>query len=198
MELNKSVPNIVIKPITNWTNIPHIVTNLIFYVGEYMHSAIFFLGLFTLRNNLLLYFLFFIGLCLSAILNLLLKQIIKIRRPIIDTHLFDICLKNKEDYVYRNNRRYHIYGMPSGHSQICGYTFAFLSLFLKDYYIGAFYLIITLITMYQRVKYKHHTILQVIIGVSIGCLLGFGMYYYAGKKIAGNLTEKEDDNCFIQ
>ena len=52
--------------------------------------------------------------------------------------------------------------------------------------------------MYQRVKYEHHTVLQVVIGVTIGCLLGVGMYYYAKKKIAGKLDEKEDDNCFIQ
>lgn len=197
MELKKSVPEIVINPITNWTNIPHIITNLLFYVGEYMHSAIFFLGLFTLRNNLTMYFLFFTGLCLSAILNLLFKKIIKIRRPVINKHLFDLCLKNKEDYVYRNDKRYHIYGMPSGHSQICGYAFAFFSLFMKDFYISVFYLIITIITMYQRVKYEHHTILQVIIGVSIGCLIGIGVYTYAKKKIAGNLAEKDDDNCYL-
>lgn len=197
MKLNTCVPDIVINPITNWTNIQHITTNLIFYVGEYMHGAIFFLGLFTLRNNLLIYFLYFTGLCLSSILNLLFKKIIKIRRPIIDKHLFDLCLKNKEDYVYRNDKKYHIYGMPSGHSQICGYAFTYFTLLLQDYVTSIFYLIITLITMYQRVKYQHHTILQVFIGVSIGCLLGFGMYYYTRKKNAGKLDVKDDDYCYL-
>jgi len=198
MELKKTVPDVIITPITEWTNISQIVTNLIYYMGEYMDSAIFFLGLITLRNNLLLYFYFFIGISLSAILNFILKKIIKIKRPCINNHLFDLLLKNNEEYVERNDKTYHIYGMPSGHSQSCGYAFIFLTLFLKDNYISLFYLLIGILTMYQRVKYEHHTILQVIIGVTIGCLLGVGMYHYAEKNIAGNLVEKEDDNCFIQ
>lgn len=198
MELKKTVTDVVITPITEWTNISHIVSNLIYYVGEYMDSGIFFLGLITLRKNLLLYFYYFVGLSLGALLNFILKKIIRIRRPCINIHLFDLLLKNNEEYVERNDRKYHIYGMPSGHSQSCGFAFIFLTLFLRDNYISLFYLLISILTMYQRVKYEHHTVLQVIIGVTIGCLLGVGMYYYAEKKIVGNLVEKEDDNCFIQ
>ena len=198
MELKKTVADVVITPITEWTNIMHIVSNLIYYVGEYMDSAIFFLGLITLRKNLLLYFYFFVGLSLGACLNFILKKIIRIRRPCINIHLFDLLLKKNEEYVERNDRKYHIYGMPSGHSQSCGYAFAFFTLFLKDNNISLFYLFISILTMYQRVKYEHHTVLQVIIGATIGCLLGVGMYYYAGNKFAGKLEEKEDDNCFIQ
>lgn len=198
MEFKKTVPDVVITPITEWTNISHIVTNLIYYIGEYMDSALFFLGLFALRKKRLLYLFFFIGLCLCVILNFILKKIIRIRRPCINIHLFDLMLKNNEEYVERNDNKYHIYGMPSGHSQSCGYAFAFLTLFLKDNYISLFYLLISILTMYQRVKYEHHTVLQVIIGVTIGYLLGVGVYYYAKKKIVGELEEKEDDNCFIQ
>ena len=197
MELKKTVPDVVITPINEWTNISHIATNLIYYVGEYMDSAIFFLGLISLRKNLLLYFYFFIGLSLGAILNFILKKIIRIKRPCINIHLFDLMLKNNQEYVERNNKKYHIYGMPSGHSQSCGYAFTFLTLFLKDNYTSLFYLLISILTMYQRVNYEHHTVLQVIIGATIGCLLGVGMYYFAEKKIAGKLVEKEDDNCFI-
>ena len=198
MELKKTVPDVVITPINKWTNIKHIVTNFIYYMGEYMDSAIFFLGLITLRKNLLLYFFFFVGLSVGVALNFILKKIIRIRRPCINVHLFDLMLKNNEEYVERNNKKYHIYGMPSGHSQSCGFAFVFLTLFLKDKYISLFYLLISIITMYQRVKYEHHTVLQVIVGVTIGCLLGVGMYYFAEKNIAGKLVEKEDDNCLIK
>ena len=99
MELKKIVSNAIITPITEWTNIMHIVTNLIYYVGEYMDSRIFFLGLITLRKNLLLYFYFFVGISLGAILNFILKKIIRIRRPCINIHLFDLMLKNNEEYV---------------------------------------------------------------------------------------------------
>ena len=197
MELNKSVKDVIIKPITNWTNISHISSNLIYYFGEYMHISIFFIGLLTLRNEYLLYFFFTFGLIICTALNFILKKIIKIRRPCIDKHLFDILLKNKEEYVSRNNKIYHIYGMPSGHSQLCGYAFAFFTLLLKDYYISGFYLLICILTMYQRVKYEHHNVIQVISGVSIGCLLGVGVYYYFREKNAGNLAQKEDDNCYL-
>lgn len=162
-----------------------------------MHNAITILGLITLRNNLLLFFYFFIGICLSIISNTILKKIIKQPRPCINIHLFDVMLQNGEEYVCRNDQKYHIFGMPSGHSQICSYTFMFLTLFLKNLYVSVFYLLITLITIYQRVKYDHHTTIQVIIGAIIGCILGAIMYYISIKKIAGNLTEKEDDNCYL-
>jgi|UniRef100_A0A6C0ILQ1 membrane-associated phospholipid phosphatase len=197
MELKKTVPDVIIKPITNWTNISHIVTNFVYYVGEYMDSAIFFMGLFTLRKKLLLYLFFFVGLCLCVLLNFVLKKIIRIRRPCINIHLFDLLVGENEEYVERNDKKYHIYGMPSGHSQLCGYAFIFLTLFLRDNYISLFYFLISILTMYQRVKYEHHTVLQVIIGVTIGCLWGVGIYYFAGKQIAGKLVEKEDDNCLI-
>lgn len=197
MKLNVIDSEPTIEPITDWINVSHIVTNLIYYVGEYMDSGIFILGLITLRKNLVLYSYFFVGLSLGAILNFILKKIIRIRRPCINIHLFDLMLKNNQEYVERNCKKYHIYGMPSGHSQSCGFALIFLTLFLKDNYISLFYLLINILTMYQRVKYEHHTVLQVIIGVSIGCLLGVGMYYYAREKIGGKLVEKEDDNCFI-
>lgn len=197
MVLDKTVPSVIIKPITEWTNIPHIVANFIYYVGEYMDCTIFFIGLFFLRKNLLLYFFFFVGICICGVLSFILKKLIKIRRPCINIHLFDFLLRNNEEYVMRNDKIYHIYGMPSGHSLVGGFAFVFLTLYLRNTFISLFYLLIGIITMYQRVKYEHHTFLQVTIGAFIGCLVGGGMFYFAEKKIAGNLVEKEDDNCFI-
>lgn len=197
MELQKSVSDVIITPITEWTNVSHIVTNFIYNVGEYMDSALFFLGLITLRKNFFIYFLFLVGLCLNTLMNFILKKIIRLRRPCISIYLFDLMLKNNEEYVERNGKKYHIYGMPSGHSQLCGYAFTFLTLILRNNFISVFYLFISILTMYQRVKYEHHTVFQVIIGALIGCVMGLGMYYYAEKKIAGKLIEKKDDNCLI-
>lgn len=200
MELNNliSISDVIINPITKWSNISHIITNFIYYIGEYMDSAICFIVLFTLRKNLMLYFFFFVGLCLSVILNFILKKIIKIKRPCINIHLFDLLIKNNKEYLLRNGKNYCIYGMPSGHSQLCGYTFVFLTLLLKNNSITLFYLFLTILTMYQRVKYEHHTFLQVIIGVSFGCLLGLGVHYFVNQKFTGNIMPKKDDNCYIK
>ena len=47
--------------------------------------------------------------------------------------------------------------------------------------------------MIQRVVYKHHTILQVIMGSIVGCGFGYFVYFLAREKIKGHITEKADD-----
>jgi len=191
------LPEVIIYPISDWTNLPHIVTNLVYYIGEYIDSVLFFTGLYTLRNNRLLYLLFCLGFVLCIIFNYILKKIIRIRRPCINAHLFDLLMKNNKEYVKRNDIPYHIYGMPSGRSQLCGFVFVYLTLFLRDNFISLVYLLICIITMLQRVKYEHNTILQVTVGVFIGCLFGVIMYFFSKNIIAGNLMTKKDDNCYL-
>lgn len=197
MELNKSVPDVIIKPIERWTNVSHIVKNLIYYIGEYMHIGLIFIGYFTLINKISLYYFFAIGLCLCSLINFVLKSIIKVRRPCINPILFKMLLESEKYFITRNNKKYHIFGMPSGHSQSCGYAFIFFTLLLKDNYISLFYLSICILTMYQRVNYGHHTFLQTIIGFTIGCIFGVVTYIFLNNINSGNLKTREDDNCYI-
>lgn len=197
MVLNIDVPDVVLNPpnIEDLTNILHLMTHFIYYTGEYMYMIIPFLALFVLRNNLLLYYFYFLGFCMTAVSNFALKNMIQIRRPCINPHLFDLALEKGKHFVKRNGKRYHIYGMPSGHSQECGFTLVFLSLFLRDGWVSGFFFLITILTMYQRVLYEHHSIIQTLIGVTLGAICGIGMHYYAVKYIEGNLSEKQDDHC---
>jgi membrane-associated phospholipid phosphatase len=197
MDINKCIPNVILNPINNWTNILHIVINFIYYIGEYMDFIIIFLGLLTLRNNCLLIIFYLAGVGCCIILNYILKIIIQIPRPCINQDFFNMLLKNKEKFVSRNGKKYNIYGMPSGHLQLCGYTLVFISLFIKNYLVSLMYLFVALLTMYQRVIYEHNSVLQVIIGVLVGGVLGVGMYYQTKNQIIGNLAEKDDDLCFI-
>lgn len=197
MELNKNVPNIILNPISDWFDISNIFKNFIFYIGEYMDSAIIFITFLVLYKQYFLFFVYFIGVSICVFLNFILKKIIKQRRPCIDKNLFFIMLQNNEEYVSRNNKKYHVYGMPSGHSQLCGYSSTFIFLFLKNKYYLFLYILISFITLFQRVIYFHHTINQVILGFLIGCLLGGLLFYYFKKYIAGNLKEKEDDNFYL-
>ena len=85
--------------------------------------------------------------------------------------------------------------MPSGHAEGVFYSTAFIFLTLKNKWIGFIYLLISLITSYQRVAYQNHTFSQVFIGGLIGIFMGAFFYYYSMKILKGNIREKKDDNA---
>jgi len=149
--------------------------------------------IFLLRNkhNLLFYYiLFFI---ISLFLNMVLKGIIQQPRPSIDTKTFHLMMKNKERYINEHGIPYDIFGMPSGHSQSVLLSTIFIYLSLHDIKIAMLYLVITLITLTQRVIDNHHTILQVICGSLIGIALGYLAYNLAQTTVQGKKTAKKDD-----
>jgi membrane-associated phospholipid phosphatase len=49
--------------------------------------------------------------------------------------------------------------------------------------------------MYQRVKYKNHSIHQVIIGAVVGFFSAFVIYFYTKHILKGKMGEKPDDNA---
>ena len=162
-------------------------------IGENGPMLLLFLTIFLLRNkhNLLFYYiLFFI---LSLLLNIILKGFIQQPRPSIDTKTFNLMMKNKERYNYKHGIPYDIFGMPSGHSQSVLLSTIFIYLSLHDIKIAMLYLFITLITLTQRVLDNHHTILQVIFGSFIGCILGYLAYKMAQINLKGKNTAKKDD-----
>ena len=57
--------------------------------------------------------------------------------------------------------------------------------------------VLSTITNYQRVKYKNHTISQVVVGSLVGLAVGYLFYTVAGKKNVGVLRLKPDDNAPI-
>jgi membrane-associated phospholipid phosphatase len=69
----------------------------------------------------------------------------------------------------------------------------FIYLSLHDIKIAILYLIITLITLSQRVIDNHHTFLQVIFGSLIGVALGYLAYKMAKINVEGKKTAKKDD-----
>jgi membrane-associated phospholipid phosphatase len=109
---------------------------------------------------LILYITFFI---INAYLNRVLKLLIREPRPI-----GNILFNNSE-----NTKESEQYGMPSGHAQSVAFTTMFLYLFTKPpnmYLImGAFF--IGVITLYQRYKYKRHSVSQLLVGTTVGALV---------------------------
>lgn len=134
------------------------------------------------------------GFFLNSILNLFIKGLIKEPRPNEDPKLFNLALKHGDRFTFTNGFPHDIFGMPSGHSESALYTTIYTFLVLKDYKILIGYLILSLITMIQRVVYKMHTISQVLVGAFVGIAFAYFIFYMSEKSIMGKVKEKQDDN----
>jgi membrane-associated phospholipid phosphatase len=162
-------------------------------IGSYGPLILLLFSIFLLRNksNLLFYYILFFG--ISVILNAVLKGLIQQPRPSIDPKTFQLMMKNKERYISKHGMPYDIFGMPSGHSQSVVFSTIFIYLCLRDFKILLVYIVVSLITLSQRVLYMHHTVMQVIIGSFIGIILLNLGYNMAKLNIEGKKTAKRDD-----
>jgi membrane-associated phospholipid phosphatase len=167
------------------------------YVGSYLSIILFFITIKLLWNkpNLLMYYSY--GYFLNLLLNLVLKGIFKQPRPLEDPQLFKLALKNSSRFSFKNGFPHDIFGMPSGHSQSVFYSCIFIYLSLKDVRILIGYILLSLITVYHRVFFQHHTIAQVFVGSVTGVLFAIFIYYMATQKIMGKVNAKKDDNAPI-
>lgn len=123
------------------------------------------------KKYLGIYLFFFI---IERYLNEFSKKIIKEPRPI------EYANKKYDDgnvYLYP-----HTYGMPSGHSSLVFYSTTFLWLVKKSTPLLIFELFMCAITLYQRYKYKKHTIQQLFGGAILGSIIAF-IGFHTGKKI---------------
>jgi membrane-associated phospholipid phosphatase len=132
---------------------------------------------------------FIIGIILNTILNCLLKIVIKEPRPSEDIKIIEIGVVNGHRISFDK------FGMPSGHAQMCGFMLAFITMVYKSPIISGFYLIVTILTLFQRYLFKNHSIFQLLIGLTIGILFGYNTYIFAHDYIRGEIKEKEDDNA---
>ena len=72
--------------------------------------------------------------------------------------------------IYTNNE---MYGMPSGHSSFVFYCTMFHWLVKQDVIVLMVELFIAALTVYQRWKYKKHTLEQLFVGGIIGIMIAF-------------------------
>jgi membrane-associated phospholipid phosphatase len=165
------------------------IIKLIDTIGYLGPQLLFFSSIYFLFDKLTFLSVYFVGFFLNILLNVILKSLIQEPRPTEDKRLFNLELLNKKRIGHDR------YGMPSGHAEGVFYSTAFIFLTLKNKWIGLSYLLISLITSYQRVEYKNHTFKQVLIGGIIGTFMGFFFYYYGKHILKGRLREKPDDNA---
>jgi membrane-associated phospholipid phosphatase len=158
--------------------------NLLDYIGLSAYVILFLLTVFLLQNKIKYLQVFVIGFFLNIVLNAILKYTIRDPRPTRDSAL-DMSLKERNGFDK--------YGMPSGHAQNCAFCLAYITLVLNNPLITGIYLVITVISVYQRYKYSNHTALQLLIGLAIGIITGYLAYHIGNKWIKGNLKLRPDD-----
>ena len=178
----------------NINNIINIISKVIDTIGYFGPEILFILSIILLFHTKTLLYVYLLCYFISSIFNIILKGLIKEKRPQEDQHLFNIWLNNG---MKHDRHWYDRFGMPSGHAQHVFYSTAFIFLSLKNIHWFIFYLLISLNTLYQRVKYQNHSVLQVISGAIVGLLIGSLSYYYGRILIKGSLKDKPDDNAPI-
>lgn len=161
--------------------------------GKFGPFLLIFLSMYLLWNKNTLFFFYTIGLFIDSILNIVLKGIIQEPRPYVDTKTFNLALTHGRRFLFKDGIPYDIFGMPSGHSQSSLFSTIFVYLAFKNTRLSFMYLLSSLIIMAQRVEFNQHSILQVCVGATIGCLTGYLFYYLATQKVKGHIREKPDD-----
>ena len=146
-------------------------------------------SIWLLKNKSTLLTYYITGYILNIGLNIILKYLLKQPRPSENLKLFNIYINQGK--VINFNK----YGMPSGHAQNVFYSVTFILFALQNLNITSIYLLIAILTSYQRIKYNMHTLSQIICGSVIGLLFGYLSYIVSLKKITGILNYKKDDNA---
>jgi membrane-associated phospholipid phosphatase len=157
-------------------------------VGAFGPQLSLFLALLFLRHKPALMIVYSFGFIINALISYTLKGLFKQPRPTDETTSFNL------EQIYRKKQGFERYGMPSGHAQTVFYSSAFLYFALKDGNINIIMAILSLVTLFQRLESRHHTLAQVIVGAIVGSLIGYAFFNYGEKQVKGLLKAKRDDN----
>jgi len=164
------------------------------YLGFFGPHILLVTSIFLLRNKNTLLYVYIIGVFSSSIINYILKGLIKCPRPSENVHVFNMELNN--ELISGRRMGFDRFGMPSGHAQSVFFSLVFIYLALKNTKISLFYLFICLVTIYQRLKYNDHSLLQLVVASIIGSFISFAFYKYAKHILKNSLKEKPDDGAF--
>ena len=136
-----------------------------------------------------------LGAMFCVVVNMILKILIKQPRPKHDKPDFAFLVENHKRVSYDK------FGMPSGHAQFMFFTLAFMAFTMREHkyywWIVAFFTMLTINTVVQRIRDDNHTLAQVIVGAIIGALMGAGAFYITKSKLKGKMKLKEDDNALF-
>ena len=150
------------------------------FIGFFGPQILFLVTLVALYPQKRFMIFYVIAMVFNSLLNFGLKAIIKQPRPEGELNVYG---KKHSPRLLSD-----VYGMPSGHSQHVFLSTVYVYLVLKNNGLTLFYFLLSLLTLSQRVKYKNHTVVQVIVGSCIGAIVAYLAYIMALKGPSTNWT----------
>jgi membrane-associated phospholipid phosphatase len=138
-------------------------------MGFYGPFMLIFIVSWALRNQPKYMWVYLIAVFANNFINKWLKSLFLEDRP-----------KNPIPFSkYETYKNIESYGMPSGHASAVGFSIIYL-LLVKSHSIWLpICIFIGILTMYQRVKYRRHTVEQVCMGAITGGVCGWVAYSLA-------------------
>ena len=134
--------------------------------------------LYFLRKNSSYLYAFILGSCANVFLNKILKIFFRQNRP------DGAVISDQEPSSFYTGEEQ--YGMPSGHMQIAAFALVYYYLLKRNWTITMILLLITILTFYQRLVSRHHTIEQLFTGLTVGSVFAYllfgGLNRYLSKK----------------
>jgi len=135
-------------------------------IGYYGPIILFFIVIYFLWNRPKYLQLYIICFFINTFLNKSLKLLFREPRP-------DNPIEFSSLEQYKNEERY---GMPSGHAQSVFYSIVYLYSFHQSISVLLFTLFIGFTTLYQRWKYRRHTVNQLMVGSGVGSIFALAIY----------------------
>ena len=161
---------------------------IIDYIGFNGPTLLFFTSLYWLYSLPGYFNIYIIGFVINYILNYILKGLLRQMRPTDDEHLFAL------EKIYRKTFSFDKYGMPSCHTQLVFYSTIYIAFAVHNVWLTLFYVVISLLTMYQRVTSNQHFFSQTLVAAVVGMLVAYVFVIYARNMITGKIKRKKDDN----
>jgi|LauGreDrversion4_2_1035121.scaffolds.fasta_scaffold07542_4 hypothetical protein len=173
----------------NFDNMPINLTNITHLVGYLAPTIMLVITILLLRNKINYLTFFFYGYITNIVVNSLLKWFLKEPRPVNDWKILQLGITHTKRIGFDK------YGMPSGHSQHCGFMLTFITLVFESPFVTGLYSILSFICLYQRYLYQNHTILQIVVGFGVGVAIGYLFYEMGTDELVGNIKRRPDDNA---
>jgi len=144
------------------------ISNPIMFIGFFSGRiiSVMILCIFLYSNRFFWIWIYIILYIINYYLILFLQKTWKDPRPLNGIQFMEYEFHNSEAY-----------GMPSGHCQTVFFSLVFFYMVTRSIPLLLIMLFIAMCTIVQRLFYRKHTLMQVIVGAIIGIILGYSSYF---------------------
>ena len=143
-------------------------------------------------------FYFLVGGMTSMVVNLIVKNIVRQKRPVMEIKQAKMRQYFRDMHMYyRNGVNVDYFGMPSGHTQTAFFALTFDYLVLHHVNLAVASAIAAVFIAWQRYVSMHHSIPQILVGAALGVAMGFLFSHMAKSSLQGNMARKKCDHCLL-